>query len=82
MTAATHCQQLLDQILREAKTHGMTQRELCQAAGIAPETLSRIRRSGATSYATLHALAACVDLRPALEPTDYLQDLTSGRLLE
>lgn len=72
-------QALLKQILAVAKTQGIPGKELAVRAGIAPETLSRMKGRGSADAAVLDALARVVGLRLALVPDDErLEAIRSG----
>jgi transcriptional regulator with XRE-family HTH domain len=53
---------LLDQVIDAAKAASMDQARLAQAAGIAPETLSRAKKRGSMDLHTLQALAQAAGL--------------------
>lgn len=70
---------LLEQILAAAKEQGIPARELAVRAGIAPETLSRMKGRGSGDAAVLDALARVVGLRLALVPDDErIEAIRSG----
>lgn len=70
---------LLEQILAAAKEQGIPGRELAVRAGIAPETLSRMKGRGSGDAAVLDALARVVGLRLALVPDDErIEAIRSG----
>lgn len=74
-------QHLLAGVLDAAKQSGYTQAELADAAGIAPETLSRLKRSGDVRVGSLQRLAEAVGLRLALVPDDDLAERVTRREL-
>ncbi|MFA7594522.1 MAG: helix-turn-helix transcriptional regulator [Thiohalobacteraceae bacterium] len=78
-TDNSQVQALLKQILAVAKTQGIPGKELAVRAGIAPETLSRMKGRGSGDAAVLDALARVVGLRLALVPDDErLEAIRSG----
>ena len=61
---------ILDRILASARQQGLEQRELAARAGLAPETLSRLKKRGSGEFATLDRLARVVGWRLDLVPDD------------
>jgi len=61
---------ILRRILETAREHGLDQRDLAMRAGIAPETLSRMKKRGSGDFAILDRLARVVGYRLALVPDD------------
>ncbi len=74
----TIVESLLDQIIDAAKTHGMTQAELAEKAGISPVGLSKARHRGDLRASTLARLAAAVDLELTLTPARRRQRATEA----
>lgn len=60
--------QLLGQILASARQAGLDQAHLAQAAGLAPETLSRAKKRGTMDLASIDALARVTGLQLGLRP--------------
>ena len=60
---------VLGSILRAGSSQGLDQAALARAAGIAPETISRAKRSGNVELRTLSALAGAAGLELRAEPT-------------
>lgn len=60
---------LLDQILASARQAGLDQAHLAQAAGLAPETLSRAKKRGTMDLASIDALARVTGLQLGLLST-------------
>lgn len=58
--------QLLNQILASARQAGLDQAHLAQAAGLAPETLSRAKKRGTMDLASIDALARVTGLQLGL----------------
>jgi len=72
---------LLEEILAAARAQGLDQRRLAARAGLSPFTISRLKRQGDASLATLGRLAAAVGLRLALVPDDQVvADVERGDL--
>ena len=70
---------LLEQILAQAKAQGIPGKDLAVRAGIAPETLSRMKSRGTGDAAVLLALAHVVGLKVVLVPDDErLEEIRSG----
>lgn len=70
---------LLEQILVHAKEQGISGKDLALRAGIAPETLSRMKTRGTGDAAVLLALAHVVGLKVILVPDDErLEAIRSG----
>jgi len=65
---------LLDEILSAARRQGLNQSELAARAGIAVESLSRMKRADDLRLSSLSRLAAVVGLRLALLPDDDLAE--------
>ena len=61
---------ILAGILDRARARGLTARELATRAGIAPETLSRMKARGRGDFAVIDAMARVVGLRLTLVPDD------------
>jgi transcriptional regulator with XRE-family HTH domain len=61
-TALQQSNPLLLEILIEAQKHGLTQKQLATNADMAPESLSRIVKTGRMEYVTLAKLANAVGL--------------------
>ena len=72
---------LLTEILATARSQGLTQVELAARAGIAVETLSRMKRADDLRFSSLRRLAAAVGLRLALLPDDDLAEQVSRQAL-
>jgi len=73
--------EVLDRILEAAKTQGMRQKDLAVRAGIAPETLSRMRHRGSGEFGLINALAQVVGLRLDVVPdNETLAALLAKRL--
>ncbi len=71
---------LLERILVRAREQGLEQRRLAARAGLAPETLSRLKKRGSGDFATLDRLARVVGLRLDLVPDDdTLAAIRDGR---
>jgi DNA-binding phage protein len=74
---------LLQRVLAQGKTQGLTQIALAQRAGITPEALSRAKKAGDMRVSTLADLARAVGLRLALVPdSPLLEKIESGKLFE
>ena len=58
----------LEQILAHAKSLGLSGRELAEAAGLCPETVSRLRRAADCRLGTVKRLAAAAGLKLELRP--------------
>ena len=72
---------LLAEILAAARAQGLDQRRLAARAGLSPFTISRLKRQGDASLATLDRLAAAVGLRIALVADDQVvADVERGEL--
>lgn len=65
-------QPLLAEILDAAQRRGLTQAQLAAQAGIAVETLSRLKKADDLRLSSLARLAAVVGLKLALAPDDDL----------
>ena len=65
-------QPLLAEILDAAQRRGLTQAQLAAQAGIAVETLSRLKKADDLRLSSLARLAAVVGLKVALAPDDDL----------
>lgn len=61
---------LLEEILARAKVQGIHGKDLAVRAGIAPETLSRMKARGSGDAAVIAALAHVVGLKLILAPDD------------
>lgn len=59
---------LLEQVLASAQQAGLDQARLAQAAGLAPETISRAKKRGTIDLATIDALARVAGLQLGLAP--------------
>ncbi len=71
--------ELLEQILAHAKAQGIVGKDLAVRAGIAPETLSRMKSRGTGDASVLLALAQVVGLKVVLVPDDErLEAIRSG----
>lgn len=72
---------MIGEILEAAKAQGMTQVELAKRAGIASETLSRLKRADDIRLSSLTQLAAVVGLRVGLQADhSAVERITSGEL--
>jgi transcriptional regulator with XRE-family HTH domain len=60
------CISLLNQIIGAAKAAHLDQARLAQAAGVAPETISRAKKRGTIDLSTLEALAQAAGLTLSL----------------
>jgi transcriptional regulator with XRE-family HTH domain len=69
---------LLEQILVHAKEQGISGKDLAVRAGIAPETLSRMKTRGTGDAAVLLALAHVVGLKVILVPDDERLEAIRG----
>jgi len=68
-------------ILHAKKTHGWSQRELAERAGLTQEGLSRTKKSGGR-LDTIERLAAAAGMRVIAIPDDsYIADVLTGNLL-
>jgi hypothetical protein len=63
---------LLLEILQEAERHGLTQKALATGTEMAPESLSRMVRTGRMEYTTLSRLANFVGLSLFVRPIQKL----------
>jgi hypothetical protein len=72
---------LLEEILAAARRLGLTQAELAARAGIAAESLSRMKQADDLRLSSLRRLAAGVGLRLALLPDDDLAEQVSRQAL-
>lgn len=71
--------QVLNQILEHAQVRGFDQRALAARAGIAPETLSRMKKRQSADFSTIDRLARVVGLKLSLVPDDEtLQSIREG----
>lgn len=55
--------QILDNIVAEGKRRGLTQKEICQKAGVSEITISRAKKQGDIRFSTLDKLAKSVGLQ-------------------
>jgi transcriptional regulator with XRE-family HTH domain len=67
-------QTLLAEIVEIGHRQGLTQAAIAERAGIAVETLSRLKRADDLRLSSLQRLAAAVGLRIALVPDDDLAE--------
>jgi transcriptional regulator with XRE-family HTH domain len=74
-------QALLEQLLTAARTRGMSQAQLAEAAGLTPVGLSKAKGRGDLRASSLAALAQQLDLELALIPqrrTDVAAAIKAG----
>ncbi len=55
--------QILDNIVAEGKHQGLTQKEICQKAGVSEITISRAKKQGDIRFSTLDKLAKCMGMQ-------------------
>ena len=55
--------QILNDIVAEGKRHGLTQKEICQKAGVSEITISRAKKQRDIRFSTLDKLAKCVGMQ-------------------
>jgi transcriptional regulator with XRE-family HTH domain len=74
-------QRLLAEILATGKRQGLTQALIAERAGLAAETLSRLKRADDVRLSSLQRLAAVVGLRLTLVADDDLAEQIGRREL-
>lgn len=72
---------LVETLLMAAKARGMTQGALAHAAGVSPETLSRIKHRDNVEFAVLSTLAQAVGMKLTLVPDNERQEKLRKRQL-
>ena len=72
-------QKLLNEILATGKRQGLTQSLIAERAGLAAETLSRLKKADDVRLSSLQRLAAVVGLRLTLVADDDLAEQVSRR---
>ena len=72
-------QKLLTEILATGKGQGLTQSLIAERAGLAAETLSRLKKADDVRLSSLQRLAAVVGLRLTLVADDDLAEQVSRR---
>ena len=72
-------QKLLNEILAACKQQGLTQSVIAERAGLAAETLSRLKKADDVRLSSLQRLAAVVGLRLTLVADDDLAEQISRR---
>ena len=55
--------QILNNIVAEGKRQGLTQKEICQKAGVSEITISRAKKQGDIRFSTLDKLAKCMGMQ-------------------
>lgn len=72
---------IFDQIQAEAKRQGVSSAELARRAGLLPQSVSRMVRSGSATLGNVDALAGALGMKLALAPrSDLAQALLAGTL--
>ena len=74
-------QKLLKEILATGKQQGLTQSLIAERAGLAAETLSRLKKADDVRLSSLQRLAAVVGLRLTLVADDDLAEQIGRRNL-
>ena len=72
-------QKLLNEILAACKQQGLTQSVIAERAGLAAETLSRLKKADDVRLSSLQRLAAVVGLRLTLVADDDLAEQIGRR---
>lgn len=65
---------IINQIIKMAKTQNISQGELAKRAGIRQETLSRARKNSTLRFSTVQQLAQIVGLQLKLTPDNPVAD--------
>lgn len=75
--------QILDDIASEGKRKGLTQKQICQKAGVSEITISRAKKQGDIRFSTLDKLAKSVGVQLTTNADTPLMTLISdGKLFQ
>ena len=74
--------ELIEQVYTRAAAQDLTAQEVARRAGIAPETLSRMRHRGHADAGTLDALGRQVGLRLAFVEDNLAGDIEAGTFFD